>query len=163
MISTMSPTSDTIYRTLAAGVELLHALAMIAWGVGLPLLVWHRYKRFSRLYMWFSIIFVTTSVLSNLVLGECFLTTLARHLWEAAGGFRERVPFTVIFTNAVAGIRPSTRTAVLAWQIAIVATSLGTLWCWRKTREPNANSERKPSDERRVAWRVRGAMLPRRG
>ena len=112
----MSPTSFTIYRTLAAGVELFHALVMIAWGVGLPLLVWHRYKRLSRIYMWYSIVFVTTSALSNLVLGECFLTTLARHLWGAAGGFRERVPFTVLFTNAVAGIRPSTQAAVRAWQ-----------------------------------------------
>jgi hypothetical protein len=130
----VSESSITVYRALAAGVEIVHALAMIAWGLGLPLLVWHRYERLVRAYMWFALGFVTTSIASNLVFGECFLTTLARHLWTAAGGFREQVPFIVLFTNAVAGIRPSTREAVLAWEVAIVATSIGTLWCWRKTR-----------------------------
>lgn len=130
----MSPSFSTVYHALAAGVEIVHALAMIVWGLGLPLLVWHRYERLVRAYMWFAIAFVTTSVVSNLVFGECFFTTLARHLWTAAGGFRDEVPFIVLFTNAVAGIRPSTRAAVLAWEVAIVATSIGTLWCWRKTR-----------------------------
>jgi hypothetical protein len=124
---------------LAAGVETIHALAMIVWALGLPLLVWHRYKRLARAYMWFAIVFVTSSVASNLVLGECFLTTLARHLWTAAGGFREKVPFTVLFTNTVAGIRPSTREAVIAWEVAILATSIGTLWCWRKTRREKSD------------------------
>jgi hypothetical protein len=148
---------------LAAGVELFHALAMIVWGVGLPLLVWHRFRRLTRLYLWFSIVFVTTSVLSNLLLGECFLTTLARYLWEAGGGFRERVPFTVVFTNAVAGVRPSTRAAVLAWQIAIVSTSLGTLFCWRKTRDSDSARTKKRSDELGLALRLRRAILVRRG
>ena len=132
----MAATTSPVYAALAAAIELGHALSMVVWGLGLPLLVWHRYARLSRAYMWYAIVFVTVSVISNWILGECFLTTLARHAWQAAGGFRESVPFTVLLANAVAGIRPSAREAVLAWQAAVVLTSIGTLWCWRKTRSP---------------------------
>ena len=128
----MAATSN-IYAALAAAVEFTHGLAMILWGLGLPLLVWHRWERLSRAYMWYAIVFVVISVASNQILGECFLTTLARALWLTGGGYRDQVPFTVLFANAVAGIRPTAREAVLAWQLAIVFTSIGTLWCWRKT------------------------------
>ena len=128
----MAATSN-VYAALAAAVELTHGLTMVVWGLGLPLLVWHRWKRLSRAFMWYAIMFVVLSVASNEILGECFLTTLGRHLWLAGGGYRDAVPFTVLFANAVAGIRPTAREAVLAWQVAIVLTSIGTLWCWRKT------------------------------
>jgi hypothetical protein len=126
-------TTSNVYGALAAAVEVTHGLSMIVWGIGLPLLVWHRYERLSRAYMWYALVFVVISVASNRLLGECFLTTFARHLWVGAGGYRDGVPFTVLFANAVAGIRPTAREAVLAWQLAIVLTSIGTLWCWRKT------------------------------
>ena len=64
------------------------------------------------------------------------LTTIARKLWLAAGGYRGSVPFTVIFANTVAGIRPSTRQAVIAWEIAILITTVGSLVCWHGTH-PN--------------------------
>ena len=51
---------------------------------------------------------------------------------DGIGGYRERVPFTVILANTVAGLRPSARSAVLAWEVAILATSLGSLWSWHK-------------------------------
>jgi len=55
---------------------------MLAWGLGLPLLFWHRWPRISRAQAWFVIGFVGTSLLSQPTLGECVLTTLARELWE---------------------------------------------------------------------------------
>ena len=128
-----------VYAMLAAAVEVTHGLLMLVWGLGLPLLVWHRYERLSRSYMWYATAFVVLSVISNRLLGECFLTTFARHLWLAGGGYRDGVPFTVLFANAVAGIRPTAREAVLAWQLAIVVTSIGTLWCWRKTGSVRAS------------------------
>jgi hypothetical protein len=137
--------TSTFYASLAAGVEMLHALAMIVWGLGLPLLFWHRYQRLSRFYTWYALTFVGISVISNLVLGECILTTWAQDLWQAAGGFRERVPFVVTLTNMVAGFRPSTRAAVLAWEIAIVLTSVGMLWSWRKASRARSSVEQKPS------------------
>lgn len=123
-----------VYRLLAMSVDVTHALAMLAWGLGLPLLVWHRFERLSHLYTVFATLFVVSSVGSHWAFGECFLTSLARALWNAAGTWRDSVPFTVTLTNTVAGIRPSTRSAVLAWEIAVLGTSLGSLWSWRKAQ-----------------------------
>jgi fermentation-respiration switch protein FrsA (DUF1100 family) len=109
-----------LYRMLAMLVDIVHALAMLLWGLGLPLLVWHRFERLSHLYTVFAALFVAFSVLSHWTLGECFLTTLARWFWLASGGWRDTVPFTVLLANAVAGIRPSARSAVLVWEAAIL-------------------------------------------
>lgn len=119
------------FRFLAGAVELCHGLLMIAWGLGLPLLVWRRFERLSRAYIWFSLTFVLGSLLSNLLLGECVLTTVAHWLWQASGGHTEKVPFIVTFTNYVARIRPSTDTAVLIWKVAIGLYCIIGLWAWR--------------------------------
>lgn len=123
-----------LYRLLAMAVDVSHALIMVAWGLGLPLLVWHRFERLSHAYTLFAAVFVVSSVGSHWALGECLLTTLARSLWVASGGWRDQVPFTVVLTNTVAGIRPSTQSAVLVWEAAIFVTSVGGLWSWRKAR-----------------------------
>jgi hypothetical protein len=123
-------------QLLAALTDIFHAGAMLAWGLGMPLLFWHRFPRLSRAYMWFSMAFVVITVASQAVLGECFLTTLARELWLAGDGFRERVPFTVLVTEWVAGIRPTAREAVLLWELGVFASSAGGLWCWYRTAEP---------------------------
>jgi hypothetical protein len=122
------------WTALASLVEFAHGAVMVAWGLGLPLLFWHRFPRLSRGYMWFALTFVATSVISHEVLDECFLTTLARELWIQGGGYRGREPFTVHFANAVAGIRPTTRQAVIMWELAVFVTSAASLWCWRGTR-----------------------------
>ena len=84
-----------LFRWLAASVDFAHASFILAWGLGLPLLFWHRWPRLSRAYVWFAIGFVGTSVLSQLAIGECVLTTLARWFWTLSGGYRDDVPFVV--------------------------------------------------------------------
>ncbi|MEO8179929.1 MAG: hypothetical protein ABI895_13935 [Deltaproteobacteria bacterium] len=129
----------SLYRFLALAVELSHGLLMTLWGLGLPLLVWHRWQRVSRAYLWFSLAFVGGSLLSRWLLDGCFLTALAQSLWEAAGTPAERVPFIVRFTNKVAGIRPSTRAAVLIWQAGISIYCVSLLCGWRRLeRKPEA-------------------------
>lgn len=123
-----------VYSTLAMLVDLTHAAAMLTWGLGLPLLFWHRFERLSHLYTWFAVLFVVSTVASRLTLGECFLTTIARELWHASGGFRERVPFTVVFVNTVAGIRPTDRSVIVLWELAVLVTSLGSLWSWHRAQ-----------------------------
>jgi hypothetical protein len=91
-------------------------------------LYWNRFPKLSQAYEWFALFFVGSSVLSQLALGECFLTLFSRDLWEAAGGFRDRVPFAVLLVNAVAQVRPSTRTAVLLWQGGVAVSALSVLW-----------------------------------
>jgi hypothetical protein len=117
-----------VFRFLAAGVELIHGLLMVAWGLGLPLLVARRLPRLRRIYSFFSLAFVGVSLLSHALLGECVLTTCARALWAASGGFAEQVPFIVSFTNRVAGIRPSADAAVLIWELAILLYCVLGLW-----------------------------------
>ena len=117
-----------LFRWLASAVEFAHALLMLAWGLGLPLVFWHRWPKLSRAYVWFTIAFVGASVLSQLAIGQCVLTALARRLWILAGGYRDDVPFVVTCVNVVAGIRPSTRAAVFAWQLAIAISALGVAW-----------------------------------
>jgi len=122
-----------LYGVLAETVDLVHALSMLVWGLGLPLLAWHRFPRLSRAYMWFAIAFVLTSVLSHAVLGECALTTMARWLWHASGRARDSAPFMTLLVNNIAGIRPSNRSVVHVWELAVLATSVGSLWCWART------------------------------
>lgn len=119
------------FRFLAGAVELCHGLLMVAWGLGLPLLVWRRFERLSRAYIWFSLTFVLGSLLSSLLLGECVLTTVAHWLWQASGGHTEKVPFIVTFTNYVASIRPSADAAVVLWKVAIGLYCVVGLWAWR--------------------------------
>ena len=122
-----------LYRTLAASIDLVHALSMFLWGLGLPLLVWHRFPRLSRTYMWFAAGFVLISVASHQVLGECVLTTVSRLLWLAGGGYRDGVPFMALLANRIAGLHPTNREVVLVWEAAVLITSLGSLWCWHRT------------------------------
>jgi hypothetical protein len=122
---------EALLRALAAGVEWAHGLAMLIWALGLPLLLWHGWPRLSRIAMWFSVVFVVVSVGSHQLLGHCVLTALAGYLWQAAGGYDEGVPFVVSLTQRIAGVRPSARAAVLAWELAIAAYSVAILWCWR--------------------------------
>lgn len=103
------------------------------WGLGLPLLVWHKYARLSRAYAYFALSFVIVSLVSQAVLGECVLTTLARHFWLASGGFRDRTPFTTLFVNTIAGFRPSDDAAALLWKVAVLVTSIGSISCWHAT------------------------------
>jgi len=58
-----------VYGVLAETVDLAHALSMLLWGLGLPLLAWHRFPQLSRGYMWFAIAFVLISMISHYVLG----------------------------------------------------------------------------------------------
>jgi hypothetical protein len=122
-----------MYALLAILSDLVHLTAMIVWAVGLPLLLWHRWPRLSLAYTWYALLFVLASQLSHLAVGECFLTTLSRLLWEAAGD-PTASSFTVRLVEIVAGFRPSERSAVIIWQIAIVATSIGMLWSLHRHR-----------------------------
>ncbi len=122
---------------------------MLLWALGLPLLLWHGYPRLSRAAMWFSIVFVVVSVGSHQVIGQCVLTALAGYLWQAAGGHHDGVPFVVSLTHRIAGVRPSARAAVLAWELAVLAYSVAILWCWRwlptRRRRASAGAQGLPS------------------
>jgi hypothetical protein len=116
-----------MYAALATTADIVHLGAMLAWGLGLPLLFWHRWRALSLGYTWFALGFVVVSQISHVFLGECFLTTLSRALWEAAGDVTVG-SFTARLVNAVAGFRPSEQAVVVVWELGIVATSVAMLW-----------------------------------
>lgn len=122
-----------MFAALAIGADLVHVLAMLAWAVGLPFLVWHRYPRLSYAYTVYAIAFVLISQLSHLTLGECFLTTLSRILWASAGS-EALGSFTVRLVNFVAGIRPTEESAVLVWEVGILATAVAVLFSLYRAR-----------------------------
>ena len=67
-----------MWLSLGVGVDLIHALTMVAWLVGFPLLFMHRWPRLRIAYAIFAVGFVVVSQGSMLVLGECVFTTVAR-------------------------------------------------------------------------------------
>jgi len=117
---------------LAIGSDALHIAAMVVWALGLPFLVWHRWPRLSFAYTVYAIVFVVVSQVSHYFLGECFLTTLSRIFWEAAGEDATGT-FMIRLVNMVAGVRPSRDSVVLVWEIAITITSAAALWSLYRT------------------------------
>jgi hypothetical protein len=125
-----------MFQFLAICVDVLHTLAMVVWGLGLPLLLWHRWPRLSRAYLWYALTFVLVSVGTHQIYGECFLTKIARDL-RAIGDpnvLSEYSSFSVRLVNFVAGIRPTEDAAVLAWEIALSITALFMLRYMYKTK-----------------------------
>jgi hypothetical protein len=123
---------------LAPLIDVLHASLIAVWVLGLPLLVFRRRARLSRAYAIYALTFVVVSQVSQWVLGECFLTTLARFAWESqpAGTAPPDVEewFTVRMAKAVFGATPSHRAVVVLSEIMIVVTALAALWSLHRHR-----------------------------
>lgn len=129
---------------LAALIDLLHAVSMVVWAAGLPLLVWRKHPHLSRAYAVYALAFVLVSQLSQWVLGECFLTTLARWAWESqpAGSAPPDVDewFTVRLARAVFGATPSHRAIVWVSELSIVVTAALALRSLRVHRASSATA-----------------------
>jgi hypothetical protein len=120
-----------MWQVLGALVDVVHALAMAAWVVGMPLLFWRRWPALSRVYGVFALTFITLYQLSRWLLGECFLTTLARLCWQR-GTAPEGAPpsdewFTVRLAQAIFHMTPSHRSIVVAAQVLVFVTAIGAL------------------------------------
>ncbi len=118
-----------MWHVLGATVDLIHALSMVAWVVGLPLLfAARRYPRASRAYIVFAVGFIALNQLSHYVLGECFLTTAARWCYlHDRSGTPSYEWFTVRLAEAVFRMTPSHRSIVVLSQVLVAATGLGAL------------------------------------
>lgn len=129
-----------MFAVLGSLVDLLHALSMVAWAAGLPLLFWKKHPRLTRAYAAYAISFILAYQSSRLFLGECFLTTLARALWERAGALPSSPDewFTVRLSMAIFRMAPSHRAVTLAGQVLILITAIGMLVALRGRRTPRA-------------------------
>ena len=114
--------------TLAAAVEAIHALLMLAWILGVPLLFVRRWPRLTRAYGMYAVAFVVVTRLSDLALGECFLTSAARRLWQA-GSRRPGTDewFSIRFARLIFGMTPSHRAIAWISEGLILITAVGVL------------------------------------
>lgn len=122
---------------LASVVDALHALVMVLWVLGLPLLFWHRWPRLSVWYGRYAVLFIALNLVSRWLLGECFLTTLSRWVWSLGSVEAHEVPtewFTVRFAEAVFHMTPSHEAIKRATEALIFVTACGMLWTMRRTR-----------------------------
>jgi hypothetical protein len=114
---------------LGAAIDVLHALLMAAWVLGLPLLFWHRYPRLTRDYAVYAIAFIVLNQASQALLGECFLTTLARAAWQSTPGSGAGASpdewFTVRLAQKVFDMTPSHRSIKLVSEALILVTAIG--------------------------------------
>lgn len=135
---------------LATFVDVVHALLMVLWIAGLPLLVvWRRFPKLTMAYAIYALAFVLIYQLSRVFLDECFLTTIARKLWysqapaSAPADIEEW--FTVRFAKAVFSASPSHRLIVWLGQALSVATAVGTLVIIRKTLQAKLRAPKSAS------------------
>jgi hypothetical protein len=118
-----------MWEFLGSSVDVVHALLMAAWVLGLPFLFVRRWPAITRAYGIYAISFIFVSQMSHLVLGECFLTTVARSLWQrsAASTIDSGEWFTVRLARWVFDKSPSHRAIVIASEILIFVTAFGEL------------------------------------
>src|SRR5258706_14338913 len=95
---------------LAALIDFIHALAMLVWVAGLPLLFMRQWGRLRRWYARYALAFIVLSKGSQWLFGVCFLTRLSTILWHSGpvrAGEEPESWFTVRFAEAVFHLRPS--------------------------------------------------------
>jgi len=132
---------EGMWSALAVVIDFVHALLMAAWFLGVPLLFWHRWPPLTRAYCVYAIAFIVVSQVSFLVLGECFLTTLARAcaLRAPQAGAVSDEWFTVRLAQAIFRLTPSHRGIKIASEVLILVTAFGMLRSLpRLRRRPSA-------------------------
>ena len=116
-----------VYAALAAGVDLIHALLMAVWVLGLPLLFVRRRRRLQRAYAIYAVLFVVGTRLSMALLGECFLTSAVRPLWARAGSDTGAEWFTVRLANWIFEMTPSHHAISVVSEVLVGLTAIGIL------------------------------------
>jgi hypothetical protein len=133
-----------MWRVVAASVDLVHALLMVAWVVALPLLFVRRWPRLARASAIYAVVFIALSQGSQMLLGECFFTTLARRAWEhaaldgAAPASNEW--FTVRVARAVFGMSPSHHAITRVFEVIVLVVAAGILASLARGRRSAATS-----------------------
>lgn len=110
---------------IAVAIDMLHALLMVAWIVGLPLLFWRGLPRVSFVYCIFSIVFIIVNQVSHYTLGECVFTTIANWFYSQAGHGAPDEWFTVRMTHLIFGVVPSHRGIKVATEVLIGISAVG--------------------------------------
>ena len=114
---------------LGAIVDLFHALVMIVWILGLPLLYWYRYPKLSLIYAGYCIVFIVINVLSQYILNECILTTLSRYAWvDSTNRVDSNEWFSVRFARFIFGLTPSHFLIKRLTEVLILLSCIGGIY-----------------------------------
>jgi hypothetical protein len=121
-----------MWSVLGASVDLIHALLMVVWVAGIPLLFIHRWPRLTRLSAIYCTVFIVLSQASQLLLGECFFTTIARWCWSEGARAGSSPPpsgewFTVRAAQAVFRMAPSHHAISRAFEALALVAAVGVL------------------------------------
>ena len=140
-----------MWQALGSAVDVMHALLMAAWLLGMPLLFWHGRPALTRAYAVYATAFVVISQLSRPIFGECVFTTLARWLWNHPSGSSrvDAAPdewFTVRLSRAVFATAPSHRVIAISSEIVSAVAALGVLWSMRRLRRAPGRRAPAPSE-----------------
>jgi hypothetical protein len=113
---------------LAVLTDIIHALLMVLWMLGMPLLFWHRYPRLSIVYCCFCLAFIVVNQVSQWVLGECIFTTIANYFYTRSDMAFPKEWFTVRLAMIVFGLTPTHWIIKIATQILVSASAIGAIY-----------------------------------
>jgi hypothetical protein len=111
---------------IAVSIQVFHALVMVIWILGLPLLFWHRYPKLTIGYACFAIVFIIINQVSHYTLGECVLTTAERWCWKHSLQHEPTEQwFSVRFAQFIFGLTPTHRDIKIASEVLIAISAAG--------------------------------------
>jgi hypothetical protein len=123
-----------MWSALGASIDAAHALLMAGWMLGLPLLFWRGRPQLTRAYALYAIAFIVLNLTSKALLGECFLTALARGCWQRAGGGAPVSTewFSVRLAKAIFQMTPTHGGIKRGSEALILVTAVGVLTSLRR-------------------------------
>lgn len=126
---------------LAVLTDVIHALLMLSWIVGLPLLFWHRFPRLSVAYCIYSLLFIVVNQVSQHVFGCCVFTVIAGWFYQQAGWPATNEWFIVRAANLVLGLTIPHKSIKIATEILIGISALGVLFLYLKGKMNHVTRE----------------------
>jgi hypothetical protein len=119
---------------LAVLTDVIHALLMLSWIVGLPLLFWHRYPRLSVAYCIYSLLFIIVNQVSHYTFGCCVFTVIAGWFYQQAGWPVTNEWFIVRAANLILGLTIPHRGIKIATELMVALSAFGVLYLYAKGR-----------------------------
>jgi hypothetical protein len=131
-----------MWQLIGAAIDFFHALAMVVWVLGLPLLFVRRWPGLTKTYGVYAISFIVLNLGSQYLLDECFLTTLARMAWQKSSSPVDPSEwFTVRASKAIFHLTPPHQLISRLSEVLIFVTAVGALISIHRHRQERARPE----------------------
>jgi hypothetical protein len=104
-------------------INFIHAILMLIWVCSIPFLFWYKHIIISKISAIYSIVFIIVNRLSYYILGECILTTLARHFSNS----QDHKWFLVKFSTLIFNFIPNNKQIVFVGELFIFLVALDVL------------------------------------